>query len=361
MRIWAMVMTAFAAHRRGHRLRAQSSFGGAPYLAVVSGDDPRAGRGPYITQLLAGTAGGPGTAESDGWLSFLGFPAAGLLYRDSIEVLEQKYPMVVTRSEVRPDSEGAGWHRGAPGNLCEYGPIAGTMRVFWSLEGVQNLPEGVRGGESPLGPSAYIVGTTGTVAEHPEIIGAIELQPFERVGSRSRVEPGTGPATTVTPRSCWRTSVRDTSPSSAPPTRYGVVLTGDHERFETLRSRPHGDARSTPRQCCPRAGTDQGERNGHRRRCDGPGAARGGGISPPDDEVEAMIQMYPALRASADALYTPEASRFLPAYLPDRRESGGTVNGELPSTIADAAVGVARRHHHERRVDGGALRARRRS
>jgi hypothetical protein len=40
------------------------------------------------------------------------------------------------------------------------------------------------------------------------------------------------------------------------------------------------------------------------------------GISPPDDEVEAMIQMYPALRASADALYTPEASRFLPAYLP---------------------------------------------
>ncbi len=40
------------------------------------------------------------------------------------------------------------------------------------------------------------------------------------------------------------------------------------------------------------------------------------GIAPPDDEVEAMIQMYPALRASADALYTPEAARFLPAYLP---------------------------------------------
>ena len=40
------------------------------------------------------------------------------------------------------------------------------------------------------------------------------------------------------------------------------------------------------------------------------------GISPPDDEVEAMIQMYPALRASADALYTPEASRFLPASSP---------------------------------------------
>jgi hypothetical protein len=39
------------------------------------------------------------------------------------------------------------------------------------------------------------------------------------------------------------------------------------------------------------------------------------GIEPPDDEVEEMIKAYPALRASADALYTPDASRFLPAYL----------------------------------------------
>jgi hypothetical protein len=39
------------------------------------------------------------------------------------------------------------------------------------------------------------------------------------------------------------------------------------------------------------------------------------GIAPPNDEVEEMIKAYPALRASADALYTPEASRFLPAYL----------------------------------------------
>ena len=64
------------------------------------------------------------------------------------------------------------------------------------------------------------------------------------------------------------------------------------------------------------------------------------GISPPDDEVEAMIQMYPTLRASADVLYTPEASRFLPAVPADRRESGGTVNGELPSTIAEAAAAL---------------------
>lgn len=52
------------------------------------------------------------------------------------------------------------------------------------------------------------------------------------------------------------------------------------------------------------------------------------GIAPPDDEVEEMIQAYPALRAAADALYTPEASRFLPAYL--------AVDAELSSSNLEA-------------------------
>ena len=44
------------------------------------------------------------------------------------------------------------------------------------------------------------------------------------------------------------------------------------------------------------------------------------GIVPPDDEVDEMIKMYPTLRASADSLYTPEASRFVPAFLIDDAE-----------------------------------------
>jgi hypothetical protein len=45
------------------------------------------------------------------------------------------------------------------------------------------------------------------------------------------------------------------------------------------------------------------------------------GIAPPNDEVEEMIQAYPALRASADALYTPEASHFVPAFVIDPMRS----------------------------------------
>jgi hypothetical protein len=40
------------------------------------------------------------------------------------------------------------------------------------------------------------------------------------------------------------------------------------------------------------------------------------GITPPEEEVEKMIQAYPALRAAADSLFTDEISRFAPAFFP---------------------------------------------
>lgn len=40
------------------------------------------------------------------------------------------------------------------------------------------------------------------------------------------------------------------------------------------------------------------------------------GIRPPEPEVEAMVQAYPALRAAADALYADEIARFEPAFFP---------------------------------------------
>jgi hypothetical protein len=40
------------------------------------------------------------------------------------------------------------------------------------------------------------------------------------------------------------------------------------------------------------------------------------GITPPEDEIQAMIQSYPRLRAAADSLYTQEAARYLPVFFP---------------------------------------------
>jgi N-methylhydantoinase B len=188
-----------------------------------------------VTQLLLGTTGGPATAETDGWLSFLGMPAAGLLYRDSIEVDEQKYPIVIKRSMARPDSEGAGRRRGAPGNLCEYGPRAGTMKVFWALEGILHPPRGVRGGESPRTGSAYRVRRDDVVEEHPEAVGGVTLQAGERVGSRSPGGGGYGNPFEREPERVLLDVCEGYLSVGRAAEAYGVAIAGDPERFETLR------------------------------------------------------------------------------------------------------------------------------
>ena len=61
--------------------------------------------------------------QADGWLTILGIGAAGFLMRDSVEIDEMKYPMLVTEQRIIPDSEGAGRFRGSPGAYVEYGPV----------------------------------------------------------------------------------------------------------------------------------------------------------------------------------------------------------------------------------------------
>jgi len=229
--ISALECAAFAEAKEGLGA-GHPPFGGPPYIGVISGEDPTAG--PYITQLFCGTAGGPGTAQSDGWLSYVAIAAGGLLYRDSIEVDEQKYPILITTSRMRPDSEGAGRRRGAPGNICEYGPLRGDMQVFYSLEGVVNRSLGVRSGGSSLPPGAYCIEEGGELVEHPETVGAITLRPGERIGSRSAGGGGYGNPLAREPERVL-VDVREGYVSQARAYEvYGVVLNGDINEFETL-------------------------------------------------------------------------------------------------------------------------------
>ena len=59
VRIWAMVMTAFAGSPTASGPRSRRS-AVPPTSQSCLGDDPRAGHGPYVTQLLAGTRRRPG-------------------------------------------------------------------------------------------------------------------------------------------------------------------------------------------------------------------------------------------------------------------------------------------------------------
>ncbi|MBJ7330139.1 MAG: hydantoinase B/oxoprolinase family protein [Solirubrobacteraceae bacterium] len=217
---------------------AEQTYGSSPVQAVVSGQDARRDGAPYILQIFSGTAGGPATPQNDGWLTYLIAGASGMGYVDSTEISEQKYPLVVWEKVVRADSEGAGRTRGAPGNVSIFGPTDDTMTCHWFMDGRINRPLGAREGGAAQGPEAWTVSPGGEWGERDEIVGELDLAPRESIVSLSAGGGGYGPALERDPEAVLVDVIDDyVSPRRAEQV-YGVVLTGDPARWETLRVDP---------------------------------------------------------------------------------------------------------------------------
>jgi N-methylhydantoinase B len=144
-RIIMVTQKAFADAWDGYG-RAEGASGMGPASAVISGRDRRFADEPYINQKIAGCQGGPAGPEVDGWVTYQNAVTAGLMYRDSVEIDEQKYPIRIGEIRVRQDSEGAGRRRGAPGARVAFGPRFDPMTAHYIIDGYQFVPRGVRGG-----------------------------------------------------------------------------------------------------------------------------------------------------------------------------------------------------------------------
>ncbi len=214
---------------------AEQTYGSSPVQAVVSGHDRRRDDAPYILQIFSGTAGGPATPQNDGWLTYLIAGASGMGYVDSTEISEQKYPLVVWEKVVRADSEGAGRTRGAPGNVSIYGPLDDPMTCHWFMEGRANRPQGARGGGQAQGPEAWVVAPDGAWALRDEVVGELDLAPRENIVSLSAGGGGYGPPLERDPEAVLVDVVDDYVSAQRAEQVYGVVLTGDPTRWETLR------------------------------------------------------------------------------------------------------------------------------
>lgn len=151
--------------------------------AVVSGRDARHGERAYINQLFLMGGGGPASPRSDGWINLLIPVGAGLLYRDSIELDEQKYPLLVRSLRLMQDSGGAGRYRGAPGTEVVYGPRNGPMRVVSAPDGWRTPPRGVRGGHDGSCSEDHLLGRDGSERKL-EGFYDIELTPGEYIRGR---------------------------------------------------------------------------------------------------------------------------------------------------------------------------------
>ncbi len=232
-RVVGMVLRAVASMQEGIGA-AHPCFGQPPYTGVASGVDARRDGADYVFQLFSGTSGGPATAHNDGWLQFTNTAGAGLEYVDSTEVIEQKYPIVVWEKVVRLDSEGAGRLRGAPGGLSVFGPRFDPMEIQYYLDAVVNRSLGARRGLMSRGPEAWVIGADGAAEQRTETVGEVPVGVGEVIVSRSGAGAGYGPPAERDPERVLTDVVDGYVTIDRARAAYGVVLTGDPARWDTL-------------------------------------------------------------------------------------------------------------------------------
>ena len=189
-RVVGLVQSAFAQVGDEFGL-AEGSVGQAPGKSVISGTDPRTGR-PYVNQIIVGGTGGPATPFVDGWPTYQRPVAGALLYHDSIEVDEQRYPILITERSLIPDSGGAGRLRGGQATRVVIEPRFGSVTFTYALEARLNPPHGVRGGADGAAASGWIENVaTGERLEAPPI-ASLELTVGDRVISHAAGGGGYG-------------------------------------------------------------------------------------------------------------------------------------------------------------------------
>ena len=171
---------------------AEGACGIGPGFAVVSGTDWRKDHDPYVNQKFLGSQGGPAGDEHDGWLTYGNAVTNGLMFRDSVEIDEQKYPIRIHEIRVRTDSEGAGRRRGAPGTRVTFGPKHDPMTAAYVTDGYHHPPRGTRGGGEAASSIAFTVRRDGA-EEELEPIAQVVVAPGELLGHLLSGGGGYGP------------------------------------------------------------------------------------------------------------------------------------------------------------------------
>ncbi|BCW10491.1 N-methylhydantoinase B [Arthrobacter sp. NtRootA4] len=186
-RVVNIVQAAFAQIEDGYGT-AEGAAGQAPAKSVISGIDERNGNA-YVNQILVGGVGGPATPYVDGWPTYQRPVCGALLYHDSVEVDEQRYPILVHERTLVADTGGAGRQRGGLATRVTMEPRGESVTLTYGIEGKINPPKGVRGGHDGTKPSTWVEDlTTGERREIP-VVGRYDLQSGEKVVS---ITPGGG-------------------------------------------------------------------------------------------------------------------------------------------------------------------------
>ncbi|HEX8715298.1 MAG TPA: hydantoinase B/oxoprolinase family protein [Solirubrobacteraceae bacterium] len=161
-------------------------------VADISGRDPRHEDSPFVNLMIIGLTCGAGHARGDGWLVSGEVGDGGLMMRDSTEVDELLYPIVVWADRIVADSGGPGRFRGAPACYVEYGPADTEIEAMWSTDGYVHAAIGARGGYPGAPARQFLRRADGSVEPLPGW-GERVLAPGETVLATSAAGAGYGP------------------------------------------------------------------------------------------------------------------------------------------------------------------------
>jgi N-methylhydantoinase B len=225
-RLINVIQLAFSQIGEGHGLAEGGAVIGTGF-SVIAGHDRRSDS-PYINQLVVATNGGPGGPKADGWITYNAPGGAGLVYRNSIEIDEHKYPMLYRQLRLEPDSGGAGRHRGAPASTVEYGPTADPMSVAYSIDGWRGPARGARGGLPGSTGAAIQIDAEGVESEAPTT-AHLTLQPGEFIRGRHGGGGGYGDPLARDPELVREDLLEGYISAGAASGVYGVVFSGRPE------------------------------------------------------------------------------------------------------------------------------------
>ena len=163
----------------GHGL-AMTNFCNSAGAGVVSGADYRKDGALYVNQIFLMGGGGPATPTHDGLTYCLTPPGLGLLYRDSVEIDEQRTPFLVRSMRLVADSAGAGRQRGGPATIVTFAARQSPVTVIDICNGTVTVPRGVRGGHDSKPASNTVLRADGSVEVLPTFF-VVELGPGDAI------------------------------------------------------------------------------------------------------------------------------------------------------------------------------------
>ena len=209
---------------------AEGTLGMPASYSVISGMDWRTGE-PYVNQLILAAWGGPALHGYDGWINY-GIPVVGgTILVDSVEVNEQKYPIIFYENEAIPDSGGAGKWRGAPGVRCIMRPSHDPGKWTYLSDGHFFPAKGIHGGGAGRASTVWKYNIhTKKKTELPPI--SIEtITPDEAIVSESGGGGGFGDPLDRDPERVRRDCLAQYVSLEKGKDTYGVVLDSTTEQY----------------------------------------------------------------------------------------------------------------------------------